>query len=375
MRKQNNFLIFMLVLLALIFKSYVQAEDQSKESQQKKQGPSVTIQTPTETPVNDYLDLTGTVQAYKSVNLVARVSGTLESVDFRSGSFVNKGDLLFTIEKDTYQQELELNRAQLKYSQVEYERQLRLIEENATSQSSVDQFRSQRDQARANTKLAEINLGYTRVRAPFDGRIGRNLVDVGNLVGYDGPTTLATIEQVNPAYVYFNINERDLLNIRKARLDKGINPEEDASNVPVLFGLQNEQGYPHRGEIDFVDTGVAADTGTLQARAVVSNHEKLLLPGYFVRIRIPVGQEHTGLLIPDRAIMNDQQGPYVFLVNSSNVVTRQNIKTGTIVDGLREVTSGLSTLDKVIVDGIAKVTVGQTVSPHTSDTTKNKSEN
>ena len=351
----------------------VSADD--KQNTKPKDLVDVTVAKPTQIPIKDYLDYTGTVQAFKTVDLVARVSGTLETMNYKSGSFVKKGDLLFTIEKDTYQQELELNRAQLNYAQVEYERQLELIKENATSQSSVDQFRSQRDQARANTRLAEINLGYTNVRAPFDGRVGRNLVDVGNLVGYDGPTTLATIEQVNPAYVYFNINERDLLNVRKAKMEEGKIPEEEAYKVELMFGLQNETGYPHRGKIDYVDTGVTTDTGTLQVRAVVKNDQKLFLPGYFVRIRIPISQEHLGLLVPDNAIMSDQQGQYVYLVNYENVVVRQNIKTGQLVKGLREVDSGLKVIDRVIVAGISKVSVGQTVTPHSSDqdnNTKNK---
>lgn len=358
--------IYLIVSAMLLNHGYLFAEDKQKASPQKLV--EVTVETPTQSPVNEYLDYTGTVQAYKTVQLVARVSGTLESMNYKPGSFVKKGDLLFTIEKDTYLQELELNRAQLKYAQVEYERQLKLIKENATSQSSVDQYRSQRDQARANTRLAKINLSYTNVKAPFDGRVGRNLVDVGNLVGYDGPTNLATIEQVNPAYVYFNINERDLLNVRKSKIEQGKIPEEEAYKDTVMFGLQNEKGYPHQGKIDYVDTGVTSDTGTLQVRAVVTNDEKLLLPGYFVRIRIPVGQEHLGLLIPDNAIMSDQQGQYVYLVNDKNEVRRQNIKTGQIIQGLREVTTGLSAGDRVITAGISKVSVGQTVNPHASNT-------
>ncbi|MEM7304493.1 MAG: efflux RND transporter periplasmic adaptor subunit, partial [Pseudomonadota bacterium] len=362
------FSMFMLVVSAL-------AEAEDKEKTKPSNLVAVTVQNPTQAPVNNFLDYTGTVQAYKTVDLVARVSGTLESMSFQPGSFVKKGELLFTIEKDTYLQELQLNRAQLNYAQVEYERQLKLIKENATSQSSVDQFRSQRDQARANTRLAEINLGYTNVKAPFDGRIGRNLVDVGNLVGYDGPTNLATIEQVNPAYVYFNVNERDLLNVRKAKMEEGKIPEEEAYKVKVMFGLQNETGYPHTGRIDYVDTGVTSDTGTLQVRALVENEQKLFLPGYFVRIRIPISQEHLGLLIPDQAIMSDQQGQYVYLVNSKDVVTRQNVKIGQIIKGLREIISGLQSKDRVIIAGISKVSVGQTVKANTTDPDTKKAKN
>lgn len=166
-------------------------------------------------PVTDYLQTTGSVSAFKTVDLVARVEGYLRSVDFKDGSIVKAGTLLFVIEPEPYQAKLASQQAQLLDAQSEYDRQLRMIKQNATSQANVEKWLSQRDQAAAAVTLAKINLGYTRISAPFDGRVDRHLVDPGNLVGSAGTATkLATIEQIDPAYVYFSINERDLLRVR-----------------------------------------------------------------------------------------------------------------------------------------------------------------
>ena len=177
--------------------------------------PAVTVAKPLSLPVTDYLEATGSVAASKTVDLVARVEGELRSVDFKDGSLVKAGQLLFVIEPEPYQAKLASQQAQLANAQSEYERQLRMIKENATSQASVEKWRSQRDQAAAAVTLAKINLGYTRITAPFAGRIDRHLVDPGNLVGSSGTATkLATLEQVDPAFVYFSVNERDVLRVR-----------------------------------------------------------------------------------------------------------------------------------------------------------------
>ena len=328
---------------------------------------TVTVVSPTQAPVSKFLDVNGTVQASQTVNLMARASGELETVDFEPGSFVKKGALLFTIEQDRYQQEVNLNRAQLKRMQSEYDRQLRMIAENATSQTSVENYRAERDQALANTKLAEIDLSYTKITAPFDGRIGRNLVDPGNLVGYGEPTLLAVIQQLSPAYVYFNINERDLLQIREAMASRGMTPDEEIGKAPVMLGLQNETGFPHWGTLDFVDSTVSGQTGTLQARATVPNDDRLFLPGLFVRVRIPLGASHPGLLIPDRAIQSDQQGRYVLLVGDNDIVERQSVETGPLVNNLRAINSGLQASDRVITEGLTNVAPGQKVAPHSKN--------
>src|SRR5215469_9635693 len=248
--------------------------------------PPVTVSKPLRMPVTDYLQSTGSVAAFKTVDLVARVEGYLRSVDFKDGTVVKAGQLLFVIEPEPYQAKLASQQAQLLDAQTEYERQLRMIKENATSQANVDKWLSQRDQAAAAVTLAKINLGYTRITAPFDGRIDRHLVDPGNLVGSAGTATkLATIEQVDPAYVYFSINERDLLRVRDAAKAQMKSPGE-APPVPVQVALQTEEGYPHTGTLDFAGSGLDTGSGTLQLRAVVPNAGYLLLPGLFAQVRI-----------------------------------------------------------------------------------------
>jgi RND family efflux transporter MFP subunit len=323
--------------------------------------PTVVVSAPLRMPVTDYLQATGTVAASKSVDLVARVEGYLRSVDFQDGSLVKKGQLLFVIEPEPYQAKLASQQAQLLNAQSEYERQLRMIKENATSQANVDKWLSQRDQARAAVTLATINLGYTHVTAPFAGRIGRHLIDPGNLVGSTGATKLATLDQVVPAFVYFSVNERDVLRIRAAAMAAGKPLNAKAPPVPVYLGLQTEEGYPHEGTLDFAGTGVDTGSGTLQLRAEVPNAETLFLPGLFARVRVPLGAPRAMLVVPDRVVSNDQVGSYVLTVNAEHRVVQQRIETGVLTNGMRAVTSGLEPGSSVVIDGLQYAVPGNVV--------------
>ncbi len=223
-----------------------------KNQYQPPPAPSVTVSKPLLLPVTDYLQATGSVAAFQTVDLVARVEGYLRSVNFTDGSLVKAGQLLFLIEPEPYQAKLAAQQAQLLNAQTEYDRQLRMIKENATAQASVDKWRSQRDQAQAAVTLASINLGYTRITAPFAGRIGRHLVDPGNLVGsVGGPTKLATIEQIDPALAYFSINERDVLRVRAAALAHGTPITGQAPRVPVYRRPADRGRLSARGHAGF----------------------------------------------------------------------------------------------------------------------------
>ena len=239
--------------------------------------------------MTENLDLTGTVGASLSVNLVARVTGYLESVNFKDGDYVDKGQLLFVIEPKPYEDQVALNQAALVQAQAEYDRQQGLSKQNATAASSLEKQLSLRDQAKAQVELANINLAYTRVTAPFAGRIGRRQVDPGNLVGAGGATTLAKLEQMAPIFVNFNLNERDALHLREMMQKAGIAPKSNVGKAPVLVGLSNEEGYPHAGVLDFADNDISASTGTIALRAVFENKDKALFPGLFARVRIPLG--------------------------------------------------------------------------------------
>jgi membrane fusion protein, multidrug efflux system len=336
--------------------------------------PPVKVARPVVRPVTDYLELTGSASAVASVNLVARVPGYLESVNFRDGSIVNQGDLLFVIEPETYEADVKLakatlaqQQAQLTRNSAEYDRQLRLVKQSASSQANVEKWLADRnsaaaavDQASANLDIAKINLGYTKVTAPFTGRIGRHLVDEGNLVGTPSPTTLATIEQIEPIDVYFNVDEPDVLRIHAMIRKQGLGPA-DIYRIPVDAGLQTDTGYPHEGRLDFVDTGLDPSTGTLQVRAVFPNRDHLLLPGVFVRVRVPVDQDKEALLVSNRALGVDQSGAYLLVVNADDVVEQRVVETGALVDGLRVISGGLKKSDRVVVEGLQRATPGTKV--------------
>jgi RND family efflux transporter MFP subunit len=326
--------------------------------------PPVTVSHPISQPVTEYLDLTGTTAASRTVDLMARVSGYLESVNFQDGAFVEKGQLLFVIEPPPYEQQVALNEAVLVQAQAEYDRQQELIKQNATSTSNVEKWRSSRDQAQAQVELAKINLGYTHVTAPFAGRIGQRLVDPGNLVGTGSPTKLATLDQLLPIYVNFNLNERDALQMREAMRKLGMEAKSAVGKAPVEVGLSNEKGYPHQGVLDFVDNEISGSTGTIAMRAIFKNEDKTLFPGVFARVRIPLGDPRPMLVIPNSAIGNDQQGDYVFLVGSDDVVVRQTIVKGPLTaSGDCAIRSGLAAADRVVVNGILNARPGQKVAP------------
>ena len=323
--------------------------------------PPVTVSKPLRMPVTDYLQSTGSVAAFKTVDLVARVEGYLRSVDFKDGTVVRAGQLLFVIEPEPYQAKLASQQAQLLDAQTEYDRQLRMIKENATSQANVDKWLSQRDQAAAAVTLARINLGYTRVSAPFDGRIDRHLVDPGNLVGTMGTATkLATIEQIDPAYVYFSINERDLLRVRAA-VQTQTKKLGEAPAVPVQVALQTDEGYPHLGTLDFAGSGLDTGSGTLQLRASVPNARYTLLPGLFARLRIGLAAPVPRLVVPDRIVSSDQAGSYLLTVGPDQKVRQQRIETGPLESGFRAVLAGLDANSEVVIDGLQNAIPGNLV--------------
>lgn len=327
--------------------------------------PPVTVSHPRSEPVTAYLDLSGTVAASQSVDLVARVPGYLQSVNFADGADVEAGQLLFVIEPAPYEEQVKLAEAALLQAQSEYDRQQELVKQNATSAATVEKWQSQRDQAAAQVALAKINLGYTRVTARFSGRIGRHLVDPGNMVGATGDTKLATLDEIIPIYVYFNLNERDALRIRTAMRERGIKPGSGVGTAPVLVGLQNETGYPHEGTLDFVNNSVSTTSGTLQLRAVLTNEDKALFPGTFARVRVPLGEPQPMLVVPNRAIGNDQEGDYVLVVGSGDIVARRSVVKGPLTGGDCAIVSGLAPEDRVIVNGLANARPGNKVTPQT----------
>jgi RND family efflux transporter MFP subunit len=336
--------------------------------------PKVTVAQPVHRMVTDNLDLSGNTQAVYTVQLVARVAGYLEQVLFRDGQLVKKGQPLFVIQRNTYQNNLQQAeaaiqqyKAQLEYAEAQFTRYTNLAQNKAASQSDIDNWHYQRDLAQANLRAAEaqrdlavLNLSYTDVRAPFDGRIDRRLKDPGNLVGSDGNTVLAQINQVDPTYVYFNISDLDLARLLKRT--GGIPGPSDGRKWPVQAGLPGEDGYPHKGHLDFAAISLTSTTGTLLMRGVLPNPDGRILPGLYARVRVPV-EERAAFLVPEAAIGHDQQGSYVFIVNDKNVVERRGVKTGPAVDALRAIDEGLKGEEWVVVNGLVKAAPGRQVTP------------
>ncbi len=335
--------------------------------------PKVDVALPVQRTITRYLEATGNTAPVKNVDLVARVQGFLQSIEYQDGSFVKEGTTLFTIEPETYK--LKLDQAQaaeagaqasLKQAEADFKRQTELVQRQAVSQSTLDTSTSARDnaqatlqQAQANTRLAQVNYGYTKVAAPFDGIVSAHLVSVGELVGVASPTQLATIVALDPIYVNFNVNEQDVLRIRAEAMRKGMTAD-DLKQVPVEVGLQTEHGYPHQGKLDYASPTVNQSTGTLAVRGIVPNPNRELLPGYFARVRVPVDQQNA-LLVPDTALGSDQGGRYVLVVTGENTVEQRKVETGPLDGGLRVIDSGLKGDDRVVIAGLLRAIPGQKV--------------
>ncbi|MBB4377608.1 RND family efflux transporter, MFP subunit [Bradyrhizobium sp. Rc3b] len=341
--------------------------------------PKVDVATPVQRPVTRYIEATGNTAPIKSVDLVARVQGFLQSIDYQDGAFVKQGTQLFTIEPETYKLKVEQAKAAevgaqatVKQAEADFKRQVELVQRQAVSQSTLDTSTSTRDnaqanlqQAQVNTRLAEVNYGYTRVTAPFDGIVSAHLVSVGELVGVSSPTQLATIVAMDPIWVNFTVNEQDVLRIRAEAARRGLTPA-DMKQFPIQVGLQTETGYPHEGKLDYVSPTLNTSTGTLAVRGVVPNDKRVLLPGYFVRVRVPFDQEKSALLVPDTALGSDQGGRYLLVVNGDNVVEQRKVQIGPVDNGLRVIESGLKPEDRVVIAGLLRVIPGQKIDPQTT---------
>jgi RND family efflux transporter MFP subunit len=339
--------------------------------------PKVTVAVPVQRPVTRYLELTGNTAAVNSANLVARVPGFIQEINYRDGALVKAGTLLFTIEPEPYAVKLNQARAAeagaeatMKQTQADFDRYASLVSSQSASRQQYDQSLATRDtaqanfqQAQANTKLAVLNDGYAHVKAPFDGIVTARQVSVGEFVGGTAtPTLLATIVQVDPIYVNFNISEQDVLRLRTEMQRRGLK-RDDLKALPVEIGLQTETGFPHAGTFDYASPLVNPQTGTLAARGVFENADRVLLPGYFARVRIPVERQANAMLIPDAALGSDQGGRYVLIVNKDNVVEHHNVKTGPVIDDLRVIDEGLSPADRVVIAGVLRAVPGQQVEP------------
>ncbi|TMJ29179.1 MAG: efflux RND transporter periplasmic adaptor subunit [Alphaproteobacteria bacterium] len=340
--------------------------------------PDVNVAPPLQQSVRPFVELTGNTVAIATVGLVARVEGFLQSIDYKDGAVVKKGDPLFLIEPTTYQAkvkqaeaELDSTKALLVQAQAEFVRQETLLRQNVTAQNTYDQAKAKRDSIQANIEnnaanltIAQTNLGYTKVQAPFDGIVTNHLVSVGELVGSSAPTKLASIIQLDPIYATFNMSEQQVLDIRTKLRAANINPE-DLRKIPIEIGLMTEQGYPHKGTLDYASPSVDASTGTIMVRAIFDNPNRALLPGFFVRVRVPTDfADKTMLIVPDRVVAEDQAGRYVLVVGKDDMVEQRPVIAGILLPGgLRVIDSGLKADDRVVVSTNGRAIPGRKVAP------------
>jgi RND family efflux transporter MFP subunit len=352
--------------------------------------PKVTVAEPLQQEVTEYLEFTGNTRAFEEVEIRARVSGFLQSMHFTVGTQVDMGALLFVIDPRQYQAEVNAAKAELNAARamdhrakIEYDRAKRVFDKGAGRETDVVKWRGERDvalarieRAKASLERANLNLSYTQVTAPIKGRVSRNFVDIGNLVGEGEPTLLTTVIRYDPMYVYFNLNEYDLLRVqtmyRKRIKEKGIDPAKEPDSrveIQLFLGLANDQGYPHEGVADFAESGVDPATGTIQLRGVFPNPgpPNVLLPGLFARLSMPIDKRENALLVTERAIGADQGGNYLLSVNSDNVVEKKPIRMGQLVDGLRVIEEGLQPGERLIVKGLQRARPGGKVDPEKID--------
>jgi RND family efflux transporter MFP subunit len=333
--------------------------------------------TPVRQPVAEYEEFPGRTWAVNTIDIRSRVSGYLEDVAFEDGAIVEAGELLAQIDDRSFKAEVARAKAAIAQLQARFEKlkkqQVRAEElmQSNTRAITPEQFdaivadkeeaAASKDAAIAAKDIAELNLSYTQVKSPISGRISRRLVDPGNLVTAD-TTIIATIVTVDPIYVYFDMDERTVLRMKRL-LGEGKIRSVRESKLEVLIAMADETKFDHKGIVDFVDNQLDPATGTLRFRAELDNKNRFFSPGMFVRLRFPIGEPQYALLIPEEAIATDQGRRQVFVINDQDQVEARQVTTGILQDGMRVVSEGLEADDRVVVTGLQHIKKNKTVHP------------
>ena len=377
--------LLVLALAAIAYRYMVapQATQQAAVQGGPPPAPSVTVAKPLVETLREWSDFTGQFEAEDSVEIRARVSGYLESVNFSDGQLVEKGDLLFVIEPRPFEIALDSGKAQLaqaeaelELAKVQLERTAELRKKDFASVQSFDERVAEvknataaRDRARADVDRAQLNLDYTRVLAPVSGRVGRHEVSIGNLVvGGTGETTLlTTIVSLDPIWLTFNVSEGDAMTYKRL-IQKGELKSARTGSISVQGQLIDETDWPLKGNIDFVDNQFNRTTGTIRVRATFPNPELFISPGQFGRVRVPMSQEKPTMLVPDAAVVTDQSTKLLFTVTEDGTVVPKPVELGAVTDGgLRIVRTGITPDDEVIINGLLRARPGQKVTPQSGE--------
>jgi RND family efflux transporter MFP subunit len=336
--------------------------------------PAVTVSLPLERTVTDSNDFTGRTAAVGMIQVRARVTGYLDTARFKDGDPVRENDVLFEIDPRVYRAahdqaaaSVAQMEARVARMQADYDRALSLVDRSAVSREEFEKYKGDLKEAqaglssaRAALASAQLNVDFTKVRSPLSGRVSRRNVDPGNLVKADD-TVLTSIVTQDPVYAYFDVDDLTFMQVGRQVLGGQGGP--GGKRPSVLLGLAGEQGFPHRGTIDFVDNQVDPGTGTVRMRGVFDNKGGALTPGLFARVRVPLGGSRQALLVTDRAVDTDQGQKVLYVVGPDNVVDKRPVQLGGLHDGLREIVSGVKAGERVVVDGIQRVRGGVTVEP------------
>ena len=374
---KKTYIFINIIFSFLLILVFLNSGCKSNEKQQAPPPPKVTVSKPLVREVVEWDEYVGRLEATDSVEVRARVSGYLESIHFDEGEIVDKGQLLFVIDPRPYRAalnraegNLEQSRARLDLARSNYERAKKLLDKKIISQevfdtrsTGLEEARASLQSAQAAVEEAKLNLEFTEVKSPIRGRISREFVTEGNLVngGNDG-TLLTTIVSLDPIHCYFETDERSVLKyMRLSRNGSRLGSGEAAT--PVYLSLSDEQGFPHKGKMDFIDNRIDPDTGTMTGRAIFPNPDQLLVPGMFARVRVQGSERYKAIQIPEEAIGTDQSQKYVLMVNDKNIVEYKRVELGPVIDGMRVIKEGLGPDDLVVISGLQRARPDSRVEP------------
>ncbi|MEP4891182.1 MAG: efflux RND transporter periplasmic adaptor subunit [Aliiglaciecola sp.] len=357
MRLSHAIVIFSLMLLT--------ACSEPAPAPQARPTPEVDVASPIKTVIDQWDEYTGRFQAVKEVEIVARVSGYLDKVNFKDGQTVSKGDVLFVIDQRPFEIALKSAKSRFSLAKKELERGLDLRKKNSISQEQVDQRLSEYEMAEAAYENAKLEMEFTEVKSPIDGIVSRDFVNAGNLVNGTAAnaTLLTTVVSISPIHFYFDAGERDFLKYLRLDQSNQRGSSRDTPN-PVKIKLQDEDTFIHEGVMDFVDNKLDQSTGTIQGRAILQNADGFIVPGIFGRIRLLNRQNVSVLLVPDKSIGTDQSRKFVYVVNQENQIERRFVTLGELhTRELRIIEQGIEQGDKIVVNGMMRARPGATVSP------------